>query len=564
MAQVGALLDGRYRLEEVIGEGAMAGVWRGFDRLLERPVAIKLLRPEFSSDQEVLERFRREARLAAVISHPNVVSVFDYAAGPDAAYMIMRLVEGPDLASVLARRGRLPVDHALRVAAAVSDGLQAAHDVGLVHRDIKPGNILLDADGEVRVVDFGIARAIGEARTTHPNAIMASIRYCSPEQVTGEPVGAASDVYSLGLVLHELLTGVPPFPGSSPATIALARLRTRPLPPSTVAEDVPESIDPLLMRALDPDPRHRYPSARAFGDAIREWFGDRGEPAVAGVIPEIEPAPTEVPESPTPVSPSVVRPVQRPRRAAVIPHRRASERRRLAALAALLPVLALLIVAASAWVLLGLPDGLRLPGDAAPTGGVLGVTATPGETDAALEPVPSATASASPSAVAVVSLTPPPSTPSPTLAATPSPTSVVTPSPVPTQTPRPESTPTPTQTPDVEPAGEPAPRLGPGATISRWYTLVEQHRFREAAALWSPRMREEFPPRGYIDGRFSRTTRIDIHRAEVVFLDRDAGRAVVEVDLTEHRSVEPSPRRFVGSWELIRTPQGWLMDEPHF
>jgi eukaryotic-like serine/threonine-protein kinase len=575
MGQQGALLSERYRLEEVIGQGAMAGVWRAFDRLLDRPVAIKLLRPEFTRDRAVLERFRREAHLAALISHPNVASVYDYAIDGDAAYIVMQLVEGPDLASVIEDHGRLPVDHSMRIAAAVSDALQAAHDVGLVHRDIKPGNILLDADGEVRVIDFGIARALADTRTTHPNAIMATVRYCSPEQITGAPVGAASDVYSLGLVLHELLTGVPPFEGTSAAGIALARVHSRPPVPSLLAPDVPDSVDQVVMQALAIDPSHRYGSARQFGEGIRGWFRQREQlgpvsdvPAgAARALASEPPIPAGLWGLSAPVPPvaSALAPVRPGSRALAgrrplappRPDRRSRpskpSKRLPATLLALIPVLALLVVAISAWTMLGVPI------EPQPTGGVLGASGTPASDAGAIpaesveqRPAPATSTTASSSA---------PATPNPTIAATPTATS--TPA-VTTPAATPQRTPATTPPPAVEPGGQPSGRLGPAATVALWYRLVEAHRFRAAAERWSRGMRDAYPPGAYIDGRFSRTTKIDVHRAETTLLDQSAGRALVEVDLTEYRSIEPSPRRFLGSWELIRVPGGWLLNEPRF
>src|SRR5919108_3550005 len=267
----GALLHGRYRLEEVIGEGGMAGVWRAYDRILERAVAVKILRPQYAADPVVVNHFRREARHAASVVHPNVASVFDYSVDDGTVYIVMQLIEGPDLDTVLRRHGRLPVGHGLRIGASVADALQAAHDQRLVHRDIKPGNILLDEKGEVKVVDFGIARALGESRTTNQGTLLASVRYCSPEQVGGDPVGPASDIYSLGLVLHESLTGRPAFLGTTPAAVALARLRDIPPPPSKLASDLPDNLDPVVMRALAREPAERYSSAREFGEAIRRW-----------------------------------------------------------------------------------------------------------------------------------------------------------------------------------------------------------------------------------------------------------------------------------------------------
>jgi tRNA A-37 threonylcarbamoyl transferase component Bud32 len=707
MTLAGTVLADRYRLLDVLGEGGMAVVYRARDELLDRDVAVKILRPQFAADDEFVRRFRQEARSAASLAHPNIAPIFDSGVDGDLQFIVMQLVDGPDLERVLAGHGRMQVAEALRIAMAVAEALQAAHDHGLIHRDVKPGNILLTSDGSVRVVDFGISRAVKDVRRTTPGLLLGSMQYCSPEQVVGEEVGPASDIYSLGLVLYELLTGVRPFDGSSPAAVALERVRRELPPPSSVAHDLPGGIDELVMGALAREPAARYPSGLAFADAIRDWWRASRADAARTVLPRTGariprerrrsvptaplssaatavataafdsskrvgearagdaptarheaahvarkgPMPIEAgtsakgnassgpggglaspagdaattvrragttraagaPDGPrgtaatatkrgrktatpgvaaTPAlaaaamratgairateaarataairateagrATAAIRATEATRATAAAPsgtvggsgadvpprtvppptatgsgpsaaHRVAApsaiddrdDRRR--GLGILVPLLALVAIAFLAWSLL--PDRRH-------QGGVLAATASPGR-----------------SAGAIVA------TPSPTPAASPSPSPSPTPAPTPRPTPRPTPKPTPV------PVGVTAPLRTPAQTVARFYQLVAAHDFTAAARLWSPRMRANYPPSIYINRRFAHTTRIVLNRDQTISMNLAAGTAVVAVDLTEYRDIEPSPRRWVGRWDLVLTRNGWLLDQPHF
>ena len=279
---VGRVIGGRYRVLAPLGEGGMATLWRAVDEQLDREVAVKLLRPQYGTDAGFAARFRQEARSAGSLSHPNIVPVYDYGTDAESGgqYIVMQLVEGQDLAAVLQERGPLQPDEAVRIALGVASALEAAHRRGIVHRDVKPGNILIDHD--VKVTDFGIARAISETSMTVTGTTLGSVHYFSPEQARGDEVTGASDVYSLGIVLYEMLTGRRPFEGDSAAGVALKRLTEDPLPPTTHAE-VPPALSAIVMRALERDPARRYPDAGSFAEALRVWQRDPDASAAAAV-----------------------------------------------------------------------------------------------------------------------------------------------------------------------------------------------------------------------------------------------------------------------------------------
>ena len=273
MVEPGDMLAGRFRLDELIGRGGMATVFRAWDTMLGRPVAVKLLRPEITADPDLALRFRREAHAAAVLHHPNVVGYLGAGTEGDTPFLVMELVEGEDLATRIRREGRLPPGVAARIARDVANGLAIAHARGIVHRDVKPGNILVDAEDRARITDFGVARIAAEAEATIPGTTLGSVHYFSPEQAQGLATTPSSDVYSLGLVLFEMLTGTRPFGGETPAAVALARVGAPAPSPRAVTAAVPADIDAVVVRALNPDPAARYPEAGAFADALDRCLG---------------------------------------------------------------------------------------------------------------------------------------------------------------------------------------------------------------------------------------------------------------------------------------------------
>ena len=231
----GRILDARYQLGSLLGAGGMATVYLATDRVLERQVAVKVLRPPDAQDPVFVERFRREARAAARLNHPNIVAVFDSGSHADQPYLVMEYVPGQSLAQLLARQGRLAPRRAVELAIQVSAALAAAHAQGLVHRDIKPANVLISPDGQVKVTDFGIVKASAATTLTGTGTVLGTPAYLSPEQAQGHPVDARSDLYGLGCVLYELVCGSPPFGSGtdrSPVAIATRHVRELPEPPS--------------------------------------------------------------------------------------------------------------------------------------------------------------------------------------------------------------------------------------------------------------------------------------------------------------------------------------------
>ena len=416
------VLAGRYRLLKVIGQGGMAVVHLGHDELLDRDVAVKVLRPGFAEDPEFVDRFRREARHAASLHHPNIVTIYDTGMDPEVGsdYIVMQLVDGADLQEIIEQSGPLAVGFAVRMGIETARALSFAHEHGIIHRDIKPANILIDGDGGVRVADFGIARAATDTGAT-TGGMIGSAQYASPEQVMGDEVGPRSDLYSLGVVLYEALTGVRPFDGPSPAAVALERLRVKPLPISSIDQAISRSLEQIVMRLLERRPELRPASAgevaaeldgfrvRELGGVRRPGRRPRDGAATAPVAAALWTSP------PARGDETVAGTRPRRRRAAVVP----------AGLAAAVAAIALLITATvGAIVVLGDADRQA--------GAVL---------DQRFQPVPSTAAIV----VATPSLTP---SPVPAVVAVPTPTRRASPSPM-----------IPAPTPAVVPVIPPSPKV---------------------------------------------------------------------------------------------------------
>jgi beta-lactam-binding protein with PASTA domain/predicted Ser/Thr protein kinase len=280
-AQAPRLLGGRYQVGELLGYGGMAEVHKGRDLRLGRDVAVKMLRTDLARDETFQERFRREAQNSAALNHPAIVAVYDTgeeisAAGEKQPFIVMEFVNGRTLKEVLAAEQRLQPRRALEMIADICAALEFSHRHGIIHRDIKPGNVMLTQNGQVKVMDFGIARALASGATTmtQTSAVIGTAQYLSPEQARGESVDARSDVYAAGCVLFELLVGHPPFVGDSPVSVAYQHVREDPKAPSDIAHDVPPDVDAIVLKALAKNPLNRYQSAQEMrADALRAVSG---------------------------------------------------------------------------------------------------------------------------------------------------------------------------------------------------------------------------------------------------------------------------------------------------
>ena len=311
------VLGGRYQLTRRIAGGGMGEVWEATDEVLDRRVAVKILRREYADDATFLERFRAEARHAASLSHAGIAAVFDYGEDDGSPFIVMELVEGESLADVLVREGKLSPERTLGIVAQSAHALQAAHDGGVIHRDVKPGNLLVTADGTVKVTDFGIARATNAVPLTRTGAIMGTAYYISPEQASGQPVTPSSDLYSLGIVAYECLSGRRPFAGHTPVSVALAQVSEE---PPALPDGVPAPVAALVMRMLAKDPQDRPPSAGALGRDAEALAASDGW-ASTQPLPPSDPTATRLLASRPPTEPV---PVQKPSSAAGPAGRRAA------------------------------------------------------------------------------------------------------------------------------------------------------------------------------------------------------------------------------------------------
>ncbi|MFI9360479.1 protein kinase [Kitasatospora sp. NPDC053057] len=328
---IGRALNGRYELVEMLGVGGMATVWRGVDRVLGRQVAVKVLNGGLADDPRFAERFSREAQHAAMLVHPRIVMVFDSGVDQGTPFIVMELVQGRSLAAVLVQEPNLPVERAVGIAAAVCEALAVAHAAGLVHRDIKPGNIMITDDGGVKVVDFGIARAGSSSNLTQTASVLGTAAYLSPEQATASALDGRTDIYAVGCVLTEMLTGETPFTAESPVAIAFKHVSEQPLPPSARRPGLPPALDAVVLRLLAKDPAHRPADATAaraellstvpglaVGDPTAELLATTSAatqllPPVAPVHPDQQHTtllPSQAPQHPVPAATSVMAPVQ--------------------------------------------------------------------------------------------------------------------------------------------------------------------------------------------------------------------------------------------------------------
>jgi serine/threonine-protein kinase len=275
---VGAVLEGRYRVDTMIATGGMSAVYRGLDLRLDRPVALKIMDSRYAGDRQFLARFQREARAVARLKDPGLVAVYDQGIDGQHPFLVMELVEGGTLRELLRERGPMPPHAVAAVLRPVLGGLAVAHRAGLVHRDIKPENVLVSDDGDVKIADFGLVRAVAEAKITSTSVILGTAAYLSPEQVSTGDAGPRSDVYSVGILAYELLTGVTPFTGDSALAVAYQRMDNDVRPPSTVIAGVPAQFDELVGHATAREPADRYADAHDMGAALDAIVDELGLP----------------------------------------------------------------------------------------------------------------------------------------------------------------------------------------------------------------------------------------------------------------------------------------------
>ena len=293
------ILARRYELQELIGGGGMADVYKAQDKLLDRAVAVKILHQQYANDAEFVEKFRREATAAAKLAHPNIVNIYDVGEDGGSQYIVMEYVSGPTLKEVIQQKGRLEPIEAVRIAKEIASALESAHRNNLVHCDIKPHNILVMPDGHIKVTDFGIARAVSASTMTYSGSVMGSVHYFSPEQAKGTVITTKSDVYSLGVVLYEMLTGQLPFNGETSVSIALKHLQEEPVPIRQLNPSIPPVLEAIVQKAMSKDPADRPSSTELYADLnqAKAMLADRGtsqeavsnDPFATRMIPRITP-----------------------------------------------------------------------------------------------------------------------------------------------------------------------------------------------------------------------------------------------------------------------------------
>jgi tetratricopeptide (TPR) repeat protein/predicted Ser/Thr protein kinase len=273
--QAGAVLADRYEIVKLLGEGGMGAVYRAHDRELEREVALKVIRPELARNAQVLHRFKQELILARQVTHRNIIRIFDLGQAEGVRFITMEFIEGEDLSTILTRRGKLPAAEAAGIMAQVARGLEAAHAEGVVHRDLKPQNIMMDASGKVSVMDFGIARSMDASNMTRTGALMGTPTYMSPEQAQGQKVDARSDLYTFGIIFYELLTGMPPFEADNPMATLIRRIQEKPVPPIQVEASIPKAINEMVLKMLGTKADERYQKAGDILADLDAWEAQR-------------------------------------------------------------------------------------------------------------------------------------------------------------------------------------------------------------------------------------------------------------------------------------------------
>jgi serine/threonine protein kinase len=353
MAMIGSEIAGRYRLDRRLGAGGMSTVFLAFDNVLEREVAAKLLAEHLAEDDAFVARFRREALAAAKLIHPNIVQVFDSGRDEHSGryYIVMEYVEGQSVADILRERKQLPVAYAVEIAAQACNGLDYAHRRGVIHRDVKPGTLIISTDDVVKLADFGIAKAAEDSRITQIGSVLGTAAYLSPERTRGEDAAESADVYSLGVVLYQMLAGKVPYETGSLTELALRQQEGEPDPPSTLNPEVGHALDRAIARALAADPLLRYASALEFKEAIMEAERGRDTDATLALVAAAREPDTDLTRAipahaPAPVRERVAEPYPSPPRSAPpVARRRRGVFGRLLALAFLFLLIATTVAA---------------------------------------------------------------------------------------------------------------------------------------------------------------------------------------------------------------------------
>ncbi len=277
LLQIGTLLGSRYEILELLGEGGMGAVYKAADREVDRIVALKVIRPEMASNPEILARFKQELLLSSQVTHRNVIRIYDLGEAQGVKFITMEYLEGENLHQILKTRGKLEVAEAVDIMEQVACGLAAAHAEGIIHRDLKPGNIMRDKSGRVVVMDFGLARTFSGDGMTRTGAMLGTIEYMSPEQAQGMDVKASSDIFTVGLILYELLAGVTPFYAESAIASLLKRTQQRAVPLADVDKNIPGTLSNIVAKCLEKEPANRYQNAEELDADLRAWQGRRRE-----------------------------------------------------------------------------------------------------------------------------------------------------------------------------------------------------------------------------------------------------------------------------------------------
>lgn len=553
----GSLIGGRYDVVRLLGIGGMGRVYLARDRVLGREVALKVLDENRASDGQFLERFKREARAAAALNSPGIVAIYDWGEMNGLYCMVMEYVPGETLKQLVERRGALPELEALNIASQVAGTLEVAHQHGVIHRDIKPHNILIDPNGRIKVVDFGIARAAGLTQLTTTSAVWGTVHYVAPEQTQRRPVDGRTDLYSLGVVLYEMVTGTEPFKGDSPIEVALQHINAQPLPPRRIRPEISAWTEAIILKAMAKDPDDRFGTAAEMATALDDTRTRivRAQEEEANLSTFAQAQRTDRIPSQRTVKLGTERIEPRPRvRTMEAPAERPPHGSRSWWVALPLLLIVLLAIGGLGYAAMHLLPGKSTAHHVATGPATPRPTAHPRGKTHRTAPAPRSQGTSHRTAARPTSTTAPaPTSPPPTSQPAVAPTSAPTAAP----------TAVPTEAPTV-PAVSQAPAGKPTDAVFGFYDAVSRHQFHRAAAFWSPDMFNTYSESNDIVGRFGHTTGIRVISARVTSKDPSTGAATVAIDIIESRDVAPTTQEITGTWQVVPGPNGWLLDSPRF